>query len=74
MYARKARYEEVYLTNRALKRQRPSGSPAIISFGKEDRENVLYPHDDTLVITLLIANFKIRQVMVDNRSSVDILF
>lgn len=35
---------------------------------------MLYLHDDALVLTLVIANFAIRWVLVDNESSADILF
>lgn len=34
----------------------------------------MYPHDDALVVTLLIANYTTRRVLVDNGSSTDILF
>ena len=32
------------------------------------------PHDDALVVTINIAGFTTRRVMIDNRSSVDILY
>ncbi|XP_040987650.1 uncharacterized protein LOC121235367 [Juglans microcarpa x Juglans regia] len=50
------------------------GKNPTISFGDEDCEGVMYPHDDTLVATLLIANYTTRRVLVDNGSSADILF
>lgn len=34
----------------------------------------MYLHDDALVITLIIANFETRQVLVDNGNLADILF
>ncbi|XP_042944783.1 uncharacterized protein LOC122278664 [Carya illinoinensis] len=46
----------------------------VVSFGEEDREGVLYPHDDALVVTLVIANYTSRWVLIDNGSSADILF
>ncbi|XP_042951997.1 uncharacterized protein LOC122289093 [Carya illinoinensis] len=46
----------------------------VISFDEEDRQGVLYPHDDALVITLVIANYTTRQVLVDNGSFANILF
>jgi hypothetical protein len=46
----------------------------IISFSEEDTRGTHQPHDDTLVITMNIADFTIRRVMIDNGSSVDILY
>ena len=40
----------------------------------EDVERVHYPHDDAIVITLLIAEYTTRRVLVDNGSSADILY
>ena len=45
-----------------------------ITFTDEDVERIHHPHDDAIVITLLIANYTIRRVLVDNESSVDILY
>ena len=45
-----------------------------ISFTNEDAERIHHPHDDAIVITLLIADYTTRRVLVDNGSSVDILY
>ena len=45
-----------------------------ISFTDEDAERIHHPHDDAIVITLLIADYTTRRVLVDNGSSVDILY
>ena len=45
-----------------------------ITFIDEDAERIHHPHDDAIVITLLIANYTTRRVLVDNGSSVDILY
>ncbi|XP_065622682.1 uncharacterized protein LOC136064638 [Quercus suber] len=45
-----------------------------ITFTDEDAERIHHPHDDAIVITLLIADYKTRRVLIDNRSSVDILY
>lgn len=68
VYARRERYDEVYVTDRAHKHQ------MTISFEGKDREGVLYPHDDALVLTIVIANYRTRWVLIDNGSSADILF
>ena len=45
-----------------------------ITFTVEDAERIHHPHDDAIVITLLITNYTTRRVLVDNGSSVDILY
>ncbi|XP_075654838.1 uncharacterized protein LOC142625008 [Castanea sativa] len=39
----------------------------------EDAKRVHHPHDDAIVITLLIADYTIKRVLIDNGSSADIL-
>uniref|UniRef100_A0A2N9GGQ7 Reverse transcriptase/retrotransposon-derived protein RNase H-like domain-containing protein n=1 Tax=Fagus sylvatica TaxID=28930 RepID=A0A2N9GGQ7_FAGSY len=46
----------------------------IISFSEEDVRGTHQPHDDALVITMNVAGFTTRRVMVDNGSSADILY
>ncbi|XP_030941876.1 uncharacterized protein LOC115966872 [Quercus lobata] len=45
-----------------------------ISFTDEDVERIYHPHDDAIVITLLIADYTTRRVLVDNGSLADILY
>ena len=45
-----------------------------IMFTDEDAERVHHPYDDAIIITLLIADYTTRRVLVDNGSSVDILY
>ena len=45
-----------------------------ISFIDEEVERIHHPHDDAIVITLLIADHTTRRVLVDNGSSTDILY
>ena len=40
----------------------------------EDAARIHHPHDDAIIITLLIADYTARRVLVDNGSSVDILY
>ena len=42
-------------------------------FFKEDARGVKQPHDDQLVIMLMIEEFNTRRVLIDNGSSVDII-
>ena len=45
-----------------------------ITFMDEDAGRVHHPHDDAIIITLLIAGYTTRKVLVDNGSSTDILY
>ena len=45
-----------------------------ITFTDEDSDRIHHLHDDAIVITLLIADYTTRRVLVDNRSSADILY
>ena len=44
-----------------------------ITFTNKDADRIYHPHDDAIVITLLIADYTTRRVLVDNGSSADIL-
>ena len=45
-----------------------------ITFMDEDASRIHHLHDDAIVITLLIADYSTRRVLVDNESSSDILY
>ena len=45
-----------------------------ISFTDEDAERIHHPYDDAIVITLLIADYTTRRVLIDNGSLADILY
>ncbi|XP_073121062.1 uncharacterized protein [Henckelia pumila] len=50
------------------------GAGPIITFGPQDLEGVNLPHNDVLLIQARIANYDVRRVFVDSRSSVNVLF
>ena len=64
--------QNVQLSGRSPK-TRTSDKQAI-TFTDEDASRIHYPYDDAIVITLLIADYSTRRVLVDNGSSVDILY
>ena len=45
-----------------------------IVFMDEDAKRLRHPHDDAIVITLTIANYTTRRVLVENGSSTDIFY
>ncbi|XP_073138843.1 uncharacterized protein [Henckelia pumila] len=45
-----------------------------ISFGREDLKDVVLPHNDPLLVTLIIANYDVTRIFVDTGSSVNIIF
>ena len=47
-----------------LKRSRVEVQPAL-SFFDEDKVGTLQPHDDALVVTLLIEGYDVKRVLVD---------
>ncbi|KAL2518958.1 RNase H domain-containing protein [Abeliophyllum distichum] len=55
---------------------RPSGSSKVdpISFTEEDMRGVHYPHCDALVVRAVVAMNGLGRMLVDNRSSVNVIF
>nr|XP_023884404.1 uncharacterized protein LOC111996645 [Quercus suber] len=45
-----------------------------ITFMDEDAKGIHHPHDDAIVITLVIVDYTTRKVLIDNGSSADILY
>ena len=45
-----------------------------ITFIDEDASRIHHPHDDAIIITLIIADYSTRMVLVDNESLADILY
>ena len=46
----------------------------IISFGEEDLQGTIQPHDDALVVTTRISGFLIKRVMIDQGSGADVMY
>ncbi|GAV77941.1 LOW QUALITY PROTEIN: hypothetical protein CFOL_v3_21409, partial [Cephalotus follicularis] len=55
------------------KRLRTGGDEEVISFSEAD-EGVRLPHDDPVVVTLLVELFTMKRILIDNGSSADILY
>lgn len=46
----------------------------IVAFNSAERQDLVKPYVDPLVITALISSFQTRRAMVDTSSLVDVLF
>jgi hypothetical protein len=62
----------VLVTQKTRKMPRSKDIP--ITFTKEDARQVFHPHDDALVVSLEIAGYSTRRVLIDNKSSADIIY
>ena len=72
-YARAAQDNHyVHLTERASKISKLGDIE--ITFTEKEALKVIHPHNDALVISLKVANNLVHRVLVDNGSSVDVLF
>ena len=45
-----------------------------LTFSNEDKVGTLQPHDDALVVTLRIRQYDVKRVLVDQGSSVEIMY
>ncbi|GAV74157.1 hypothetical protein CFOL_v3_17638, partial [Cephalotus follicularis] len=56
------------------KRLRTGGDEEVITFSEADYEGVRLPHDDPVVVTLLVELFTMKRILIDSGSSADILY
>ena len=74
--ARKAHLRSI-ISGEVMELQAVSKLPRLntaITFSDSDLEGCQHPHDDPLVIRVVVANKTIHRVLVDNGSSADIIF
>lgn len=55
------------------KRKRPRADE-VISFSDKDQGDIVGPHDDPIVLNLKIEAHRVKRVLIDTRSSADILY
>ena len=60
-------------TNQDPKRARVE-LPLVMGFLDEDKIGTIEPHDDALVVTLRIGGYDVKRVMVDQGSTVEIMY
>ncbi|XP_057969488.1 uncharacterized protein LOC131158638 [Malania oleifera] len=62
----------------SMEKGEPSGKrnkqDEVIIFDSGDEEGVQQPHNDALLLSLLVANYKVRRVLIDNGSSTNVMF
>ena len=46
----------------------------IIGFSEEDARRLHHPHGDALIVSIRVGGYNVHRVLVDNGSSVDILY
>ncbi|GAV64990.1 hypothetical protein CFOL_v3_08505 [Cephalotus follicularis] len=56
------------------KRIKAGGDEEVISFSEVEYEGVCLPHDDPVVVTLLVELFTMKRILIDSGSSADILY
>ena len=64
--------QNIQLTGYALKIARVDNP--VIGFTEEDSQRLHHPHDDALVVSIRVGDYNTYRVLVDNRSSADILY
>ena len=47
---------------------------SVLGFSDEDKIGTIQPHDDTLVVTLRIGGYDVQKVLVDQGSTVEIMY
>ncbi|GAV87325.1 hypothetical protein CFOL_v3_30751, partial [Cephalotus follicularis] len=70
---REQRREEAPRQQEEQQQQQPRDEE-VISFLEVDYEGVRLPHDDPMVVTLLVELFTMKRILIDSGSSADILY
>ncbi|KAL5572667.1 hypothetical protein UlMin_022264 [Ulmus minor] len=75
-YSATRRHARVSVNPETCSSQPPAGDykDQVISFVDNEATTLINPHHDALVISLLVANCKIKRILVDNGSSTNVLF
>ncbi|XP_071722000.1 uncharacterized protein [Rutidosis leptorrhynchoides] len=71
---KKDKVREVMSVGIPQKKRKVSTKIITIGFSDDDLENLLYPHSDPLVVIMSISGTDVWRVLVDDGSSVDILY
>ncbi|XP_057954060.1 uncharacterized protein LOC131148363 [Malania oleifera] len=72
--AHKRYAKQVLSTERGEPSNKGNKQDDVIIFDNGAEVGVQQPHDDALVLSLLVENYKVRRVLIDNGSSANIMF
>ena len=61
------------IDDRESKKTRRMASP-MLGFSNEDKIRTIQPHDDALVITLRIGGYDVKKVLVDQTSTMEVMY
>ena len=50
------------------------GIPLVLGFSNKDKLGTVQPHDNALVVTLRIGGYDVKKVMIDQGSTVEIMY
>ncbi|GAV72475.1 hypothetical protein CFOL_v3_15963, partial [Cephalotus follicularis] len=71
---REQRREEAPRQQEEQQQQQQPRDEEVITFSEADYEGVRLPHDDPVVVTLLVELFTMKRILLDSGSSADILY
>ncbi|GAV71707.1 hypothetical protein CFOL_v3_15197, partial [Cephalotus follicularis] len=71
---REQRREEAPRQQEEQQQQQQPRDKEVITFSEADYEGVRLPHDDPVVVTLLVELFTMKRILLDSGSSADILY
>lgn len=78
MSARKSYVRQMGSWSEVFALERPTKTPRkesiVLTFLEDEKMGISLPHDDALVITLTVANHAVHRILVNNKSSSDILY
>jgi hypothetical protein len=76
--SRSSRKAYTHQAHNVLVTQRPRKNikldDQVVTFSEDNARGIHQPHDDPLIVTMTIAGFITRRVLIDNGSSVDIIY
>ncbi|GAV59516.1 hypothetical protein CFOL_v3_03047, partial [Cephalotus follicularis] len=71
---REQRREEAPRQQEEQQQQQQPRDEEVITFSEADYEGVRLPHDDPVVVTLLVELFTMKRILIDSGSSTDVLY
>lgn len=70
----KQMHEVLSVQSPAKKPRQAVSKPGSIKFTRVNLEKVQHPHSDTLVIQLRLNNYDVKRILVDTKSSIEVMY